>query len=183
MHLWLVTETQDELAELVTGEDEASAESFSSPLRRIERLAWRAALRSTGERAQVAYLDTGAPYLVGSDRRISVSHSPGAACVLIAESDCAVDMERADRDCAGMTRRFVSEGEMAVVADEPNRECALWCMKEALYKFAGRRGLDFRRDIRITGRVGQGRYSGVAGGKSAVVSIVRCEGYLLAVIV
>lgn len=177
--LWQVTETEEALAALVLPEDAASVGGFASAGRRVERLAWRAALRSAGVWQSVAYSQTGAPVLKDSDKHISVSHCKGMACVAISSVRCGVDIESADRDCSRVSRRFMSEREGLILAGSSNPYAAAWCMKEALYKYAGREGIDFLRDIRITENKG-GIYDAVVAGEPAVVRLMHEEGCMIA---
>ncbi len=187
--LWRVDETEEELAALVTPEDAASAVGFASPVRRLERLAWRAALREAGITGAVAYTTAGAPYLEGSNTHISVSHCKSMVCVALSPRRCGVDIEPEGRDCSRAADRFVSDSERLLLEGLPNPEAAMWCAKEALYKYAGCDGLDFIRDIRITGREGGFRaavdmnlWQAVVGGESALVCLLHGEGCLIAVV-
>jgi hypothetical protein len=53
-----------------------------------------------------------------------------------------------ERDFGRVASRYVSDQEQGLCREEwwP---AALWCAKEALYKMAGREGVDFKRDIII----------------------------------
>lgn len=178
--LWRMAETEEELASLVLAGDAVSAAGFASTGRRIERLAWRAALRAAGVVAGVAYSDTGSPFLEDSDRYISVSHCAGLVCVALSNVRCGVDIEPADRDCSSAAHRFISDAERSFLAGAgPNPEAVAWCSKEALYKYAGREGVDFIRDIRLTGISGDTLQASV-GSEPAAVRILREEGCILA---
>lgn len=177
--LWRATETEEELAALVTTEDVGSVAGFASESRRRERLAWRAALRAAEVNESVAYSETGAPYLVGSDRWLSVSHCADMACVALSPYRCGLDIEPEGRDCTRIVRRFLSERERVFFADMPNPGCAAWCVKEALYKYAGREGVDFLKDISITGRDGS-TLRAVVCGQSTGVMLSREEGCIIA---
>lgn len=173
--MWRVTETEKELTALVLAEDAVSAADFASVGRRRERLAWRAALRTAGIIFRVSYSETGVPFLEGSDKNISVSHCEGVVCVVLSAQRCGVDIEPAGRDCSRAARRFISDDERSLLAGVgPNPEAVAWCSKEALYKYSGRKGLDFIRDIRLTGISGDTLQASVAG-ESAAVRIL-CEG-------
>lgn len=177
--MWRVDETEQELSALVLPEDTASVAGFASAGRRMERLAWRAALRSAGFGQSVAYGQTGAPFLKDADKFISVSHCKGMACIAISPVKCGIDIESADRDCSRVSQRFMSEHEGLILAGSSNPDAAVWCMKEALYKYAGREGLDFLRDIRITENKGD-IYGAVVASEPAVVRLMHEEGCVIA---
>lgn len=128
----------------------AAAAAFSSELRRREYLGWRALVRERlGRDAAIAYDGVGAP--VVTDRagvHLSVSHAAGWVALLLADAPCGVDIESADRDFSCAARRYLTDDERRL-SDSPLWPGVAWCAKEALYKLAGRRGLDLRRDVRL----------------------------------
>ncbi len=158
--LWRITETESELARRVTPADLHDCATIASPQRRMQRMAWRAALRGQMPDARVAYGLTGAP--VTGEGFLGVSHCRGYAAVMWCDRPCAIDIEQASRDFSRASSRYISPAEAALpAAGEPVFMAALWCAKEALYKLSGRRELDFRDDIRITAAdPGAGRLSG-----------------------
>ena len=131
-----------------TDEELRSVAGITSPSRRIERLAWRALLRSLSPLAQVEYLPNGKPKLKNSDKHISVSHCRDCVAVALGEKPCGVDVERLDRNFSRVAERYLSPSEAALAADE-HWAAVVWCAKEALFKMAGREGVDFMRDMQI----------------------------------
>lgn len=149
--LWRIEESEQELARMAASEDVASAARFSNPSRRLEHLAWRAALRTQMPDARIAYDDAGAPYVVGVGCRIGVAHTAGMAAVMISDgARCAVDIERLDRDMSRAVSRFVGEGERGLPASGHRLfNTAVWCAKECAYKLSGRKELDLLEDIEV----------------------------------
>lgn len=93
----------------------------------------------------------GAPYLacgVG----VSVSHTGEWLALAVDRlgGRCGVDIELADRSVDRVASRFVALGELEHAPYSANPGLWVWCAKEALYKIAGRQGVDWRRDIRVT---------------------------------
>ena len=150
--LWSADEGEEQLRALVTEDDRASADRFASPARRIEHLAWRAALRTIVPDTNISYTGNGTPVIEGLSLHIGVAHTRGMAAVIVSREPCAVDVENAERDFTPSRARFISPQEM-LLADSGRTDfaAAVWCAKEAMYKFSGRRGLDFLDDLRITG--------------------------------
>lgn len=111
----------------------------------------------------IEHFADGAPYLPGSDTRISVSHTLGMLVVATLprtpEVDMAsfspraamgIDTETLDRVVrADLLPRFLNDSELAMVGDDPRRALLAWTAKEALYKAARREGLDWRTDMVI----------------------------------
>jgi phosphopantetheinyl transferase len=137
---------------MVTEHDRASVASFTSPRRRIERLAWRAALRTQIHDGDIEYDSHGAPHLSEHPTmHIGVSHTTDMAAVIISPRRCAVDIELSSRNLDALATRFMSESEMALQnSGDTLFAVSVWCAKEAMYKYYGERGLDFIRDMEIT---------------------------------
>ncbi len=168
-----------ELAATARDEDLRAAAAFVSEHRRREYLAWRALLYGyLGGGARVAYDVAGAPYLVSHPGLyVSVSHCRDMAAVALSDRRCGVDVERADRDFSKAAPRFLDGAERSLSADG-RLAAAVWCAKECLFKMYGRRGLDFRRDIRICGVDFDGGYicGSVAGGATVEMRMRFTEG-------
>lgn len=132
-----------------TEEELQSVEGISSRSRRAERLAWRLLLRSVLPTAQVEYLSSGKPEIKNSQyHHISVSHCQDFVAVAIATKSCGIDVERYDRNFECVKSRYMTAEEQSLSADE-HWSAVVWCAKEAMYKMAGREGVDFKRDMQI----------------------------------
>lgn len=116
------------------------------------------------EYRDVCHYASGAPFLYGSNQRISISHCEGLLVVatLPATPECdlsrfspraalGVDAETAGRSqVLSIRERFLSEAELSAIdADDVESNVLAWTAKEAAYKAALTPGLDFRTDIRI----------------------------------
>ena len=106
--------------------------------------------RELGRDVRIGYAATGAPQLPDGQAHISVSHCPGRVAVLLAGGRCAVDIEPATRNFERAAPRYLTPDERMLSAD-PAWLAVAWCAKEALYKYAGRPGLDLLRDLRLEG--------------------------------
>lgn len=132
-----------------TPEERAEALRFGAQNRRREYLSWRAMVRrALGAEVKIAYNEVGAPYLMGRKEQVSVAHCKGQVAALLSEGACGVDIEAMERDFSRAEGRFLSPEERAL-SQNPLLAGVVWCAKEALYKWAGRKGVDFLRDIRI----------------------------------
>lgn len=149
----LVVEPIAPLAELeaeATSAELLSVEGITATSRRAERLAWRRALRRReGAECEVSYSEQGTPQISNSRfSHISVSHCADCVAVLLAESQCGVDVERVERNFERVASRYISPKERELSSDG-RAAAAIWCAKEALYKMQGRAGVDFLRDMEI----------------------------------
>lgn len=156
--------TLDRVAGLVSAEDRALASGLSPESRRREFLTWRAIVRrELGAGVRIEYDASGAPSVsnvripddaseapcvVGSKYHIGVTHCAGRVAVYICDARCAVDIEPESRDFSRVAPRYMSAGERAL-SDDALLPAVVWCAKEALYKYAGRQGLDFLHDLHI----------------------------------
>ncbi len=147
--LWRIDEDQAALHALVTPGDVADCDELKNPRRCIERLAWRAALRTMVPHGAVAYDAEGSPLIAAG--RVSASHCAGWAAVVFSPTGHhTVDIEPFSRDLSEVSSRFVTPAEAALgAASDPRFATAVWCAKEAMYKFAATPGLDFLADMAI----------------------------------
>ncbi len=143
---------------------ELAAAAAFVPHRRREYLAWRAVVREElGRHTRIGYDGAGAPVLPGGEACISVAHCRDRVAVCISDAPCAVDIEPESRDFSRVAPRYMTAAEQSLAAD-PLLPAVVWCAKEALYKYAGRRELDWRSDLHVervdlaagtlTGRIG-----------------------------
>ena len=148
--------------------------------RREEFLMWRSIVYRRLPDAEIAYNAVGAPVVCNYPLHIGVSHCPGYVAVCFSDRPCAVDIEPLARDFGRAAARFASAEERQL-SDSPLLLPALWCAKETLYKYSGRRNLDLLRDLRIERfDPDEGRMTGRICGESALEIGLRREEELLA---
>ena len=139
----------DELECNATEAELKSVEHIHSASRRAERLAWRSLLRELEPAAQVEYHPSGKPAIKNSKyQHLSVSHCRDFVAVALSSKPCGIDIERCDRNFGRVKSRYMSDEE-AMLSAHNDWSAVVWCAKEALYKMAGREGVDFKRDIII----------------------------------
>lgn len=111
----------------------------------------------------IEHFANGAPYLVDSDTRISVSHTFGMFVVATLPRTPEVDLSLFSPrtamgiDTEALSRiirpellpRFLSDKELDMVGEDSHRALLAWTVKEALYKAAWQEGADWRSDIVI----------------------------------
>ncbi len=151
----------------LTESDIIYIESLKSKKRQMEVASWRELLRSSFEiNCDVMYHPSGAPYLVGSECFISVSHSSSYVAIILSDSACAIDIESTARDFKRVSSRYVTASEALLLPNEPLLLPILWSAKEVLYKLSPLDGLDLLNDINvlsIDGDVILGRVAGCDG--------------------
>lgn len=94
--------------------------------------------------------DHGKPFLADSPFHISLSHSYDYAAVMIGRTkSVGVDIELIKPKIQSIKQKFLSFTELAELNLETNSLYICWCAKEAIYKWYGRKGLEFRKHIRL----------------------------------
>lgn len=132
-------------------------DSFKSEKRGLQWLSTRLLLRTmlnTKEYIDCKMDDHGKPYLVNYDYHISLSHSYDYAAVMISrdkDKKVGLDMEMIKHKIKLVRHKFLSDIELAQkqIGDNINGLYVCWCAKEAIYKWHGRKELEFKRDIHI----------------------------------
>lgn len=118
----------------------------------------------------------GSPYIEHLGREITISHCKGIAAIAVGYSErIGLDIERMRPTLYRVRRKYLSVQEMYMCNDD-QALLAAWTVKEAVYKAAAARGIDFSDEISLPDRNG---ISHVAGGrKFHVTTLTRC-GYTL----
>ncbi len=155
--LWKIEEQEEELlAGLQLKQHELDfIESLRAGKRLIHWLATRLLLRTMMETEE--YIDCGIdehgkPYLLNSNFQISFSHSFDYAAVIISsEYKVGIDIELIKHKIKSIKHKFLSDLELAQpqIGDNTNGLYVAWCAKEAVYKWHGKKGLEFKRHIHI----------------------------------
>ncbi|MDR0430304.1 MAG: 4'-phosphopantetheinyl transferase superfamily protein [Tannerellaceae bacterium] len=155
MGIWKVEESPADLLNLLSRKRDYAPflENIRTEGRKQEWLAVRVLLKELlGEEALIAYHNNGAPYLVGMNMTISISHTKGYVAVLLhAERPVGIDIEYRGERILKIRKRFLSLEEDGNIDTPHEAEHLLiyWCAKEALFKTIGRQDVDFRKQLHI----------------------------------
>lgn len=155
--VWKIEETESQLVaglQLKQHELDLIA-SLSAGKRALHWLSTRLLLRTMLNTAD--YIDCkldehGKPYLANSNTHISLSHSYDYAAVIISEDkEVGVDIELVKMKIKSIKHKFLSDVELAQkqIGDNVNGLYVSWCAKEAIYKWHGKKGLEFKKHIHI----------------------------------
>jgi 4'-phosphopantetheinyl transferase len=155
--VWKIEESE---AELVSGLQLKQHEldfisSLNNGKRLLHWLSTRLLLRTmlnTAEYIDCRMDEHGKPYLVDLNYHISLSHSYDYAAVIIGKKKkVGVDIELIKHKIKGIRHKFLSDVELAQkqIGDNINGLYVCWCAKEAIYKWNGRKGLEFKQDMHI----------------------------------
>jgi phosphopantetheinyl transferase len=155
--VWKIEETEEELLrglQLKTHELDFIA-SLNNGKRLLHWLSTRLLLRTmlqTNDYIDSRMDDQGKPYLVNGDYQISFSHSFDYASVMISkDKHVGVDIELIKDKIQKIKSKFLKPAELSGL---PAKDSTLalyicWCAKEAIYKWYGKKGLEFKKHIDI----------------------------------
>lgn len=155
--VWKIEESEDQLLsglQLKQHELDTIA-SLNNGKRVLHWLGTRLLLRTmldTKEYIDCQMDEHGKPYLVNSEAHISLSHSYDYAAVMISRNKkVGVDIELIKHKIKSIKHKFLSDVELAQkqIGDNINGLYVSWCAKEAIYKWNGRKGLEFKQHIHI----------------------------------
>ena len=155
--LWEITETTDELRrKLVLSEsDEAELQHISHIKKQKEHLASRHCVQEIikvlgKEYKGIVKDDHDKPFLIDLNFHVSISHSfPYAVAILHKKLRVGIDIEKPVEKLGRIAHRFLNEEEFHDSGGDLKKLCVYWSGKESIFKLNGRRGLNFKKDIRI----------------------------------
>ncbi|MDQ7948850.1 MAG: 4'-phosphopantetheinyl transferase superfamily protein [Pedobacter sp.] len=155
--VWKIEETAEQLlAGLQLKQHELDViAALSSGKRAVHWLSTRLLLRTmldTKDYIDCRMDEHGKPYLVNSNTHISFSHSYDYAAVIIStQKKVGIDIELIKMKIKSIKHKFLSDVELAQkqIGDNVNGLYVSWCAKEAIYKWHGKKGLEFKQHIHI----------------------------------
>lgn len=151
--IWKMDETYEALCTLLPPSLVAEAEQrFSAPHRRQEWLSVRALLKElSGEELTVGYLPSGKPYLSGSSKHISISHTRGYVAVILSHSSVGIDIEQYAPRVHKVASKYMRDDELPRPYEGDDTWSLLlhWSAKEVLFKCLDAEEVDFKQHLRI----------------------------------
>ena len=104
-----------------------------------------------GRNFNIEYSDDGSPQLSHPEfHYISISHSAMYAAVYLHKNKKAgLDVESLSRNFVSIEKKYLSPEELEQAMENELLHAIYWCCKEAVFKWAGREGVDFRKQIKI----------------------------------
>jgi phosphopantetheinyl transferase len=92
------------------------------------------------------------PRLPEDALRFSISHSfPFAAAVVSSLQECGIDVQKPHPRIAAFADKFLTPAEREHTSEREEDLLLAWSVKEAAYKWQGRRGVEFREHLPLTG--------------------------------
>ena len=141
--VWEITETLEEIMALGGG---INISNYTSKKRKKEHLASRLLVNEIYPTKTIIYNEFGAPEL-NNGKHISISHSKELVAVIISDTKSGLDIEQISEKPLSIASKFVSEKNLINLNKE--KATLIWCLKEAIYKWHQKGGVDFIKDIII----------------------------------
>jgi len=93
----------------------------------------------------------GKPLLGNFPRKISISHSGDMVAVMLSKHECGMDIQLMKPNIERVAHKFISEEEWQYLNPETRFEqmYLVWCCKEALYKYYGKKNLAFKENLAL----------------------------------
>lgn len=150
--VWEITEAQDFFSPR-TG----LPSGITHPQKRLQHMAGRYLLTEMAPSIrlqEISISSAGKPLLTGSGPHFSVSHCRNRAAVIVSDThEVGVDVEYPNEKIRLISHKFLlpEEKEMLLAAepDEVNCLTMAWSIKESMFKWHGRGGVDFRNHLHI----------------------------------
>ena len=142
--VWEITETLEDLLDLYGNINTAN---YTSEKRKKEHLISRIMVNKLCENGTIIYNKFGAPEL-DNGKHLSISHSNELVTIIISDTKSAIDIEKISEKALIIASKFVSEKNLIKLNKE--KATLIWCLKEAIYKWHQKGGVDFIKDIIIS---------------------------------
>ncbi len=153
--IWEISETRDELLNMLSPENQEMAHSYLSNIkskkRELEWLSIRVILQIlTNDNKTVKHKPDGQPYLSDNSYQISISHSRDYAVVLLHKHrKVGVDIENYSNRILKIEKRFISDEEFIDPSQRVLHLILHWCAKETLYKLMNSTKIIFKEHLHI----------------------------------
>jgi len=162
--IWKIDESWEELLKLSAYPERyvATLDRFTVNTRKTEWLAVRMLLKHlVNEEVEIAYYQTGVPYLPNCPFNISISHTKGYAAVILDEKKTlGIDIEYYSDRVHRIKTRFMNDIELALFPDLNTEQLLVcWSAKESAFKAMHKRVVDLQTDLHIVSF----EYTGLSG--------------------
>lgn len=139
----------DFLAEL-SDQDLNKYHQFSHVKRKREFVATRILKNQIWGPVSIHYSSIGAPF-IPSEGFISISHAQNTVAIVNNPNYAVgIDLEKKDVKARKLHLKFLNEKEKKIFNLASDREMTLcWSAKECMYKLAGRKKIDFKKDLHL----------------------------------
>lgn len=155
--VWKLEETLEELLEKVDLEtnNRQELDSISSVEKKREFLAGRYVLEKACGILEIGFSgmvkdEYGKPHLANGAYEISITHTENHIGVVFRKGlPVGIDLEKPRKQIFRILPRLYTESELELVGGDLDKATIFWSAKEALYKLYGKRGVDFKENLKL----------------------------------
>ena len=140
IYIWKIQESLEELVELYPN---IEFPKFKTKKRNLEALCSRILLYNHSRSLKISYSESGSP-LLNNHQYISVSHSGNLVCIAISNNSIGVDIEEISEKSLRSQSKFVNVNQTNL---NKNKTSLIWSIKESVFKYHNKGGIDFKRDV------------------------------------
>ena len=140
IYIWKIQESLEELVELYPN---IEFPKFKTEKRNLEALCSRILLYNHSRSLKISYSESGSP-LLNNHQYISVSHSGNLVCIAISNNTIGVDIEEISEKSLRSHSKFVNVNQTNL---NKNKTSLIWSIKESVFKYHKKGGIDFKRDV------------------------------------
>ena len=141
--VWEITETIEGLLDLYGN---INTSNYTSEKRKKEHLISRLMVNKICKNGAIIYNEFGAPELDNA-KHLSISHSNELVTIIISNKKTGLDIEKISEKALRTASKFVADKNLINLNKE--KATLIWCIKEAVYKWHQKGGIDFIKDIII----------------------------------
>ena len=141
--VWEMTESENDLEKEFS---KKTLPKFKSTKRQVEFICTRLLLKKINSKLNISYNQFGAP-TINNNQNISISHSDKYVAIIISKNKVGIDIEKISNKPLKVIQKFISKNDN-IKADQKEASLA-WCVKETLFKYHMKGGIDFKKNITI----------------------------------
>ena len=141
--VWEITETLEKIIVLV---GKLNTSNHTSVKRKKEHLVSRLLVSKIYPTKTIIYNEFGAPEL-DNGKHISISHSKQLVAIILSDKKTGLDIQQISEKPLRLAPKFISEKNLINLNKE--KATLIWCLKETIYKWHQKGGVDFIKDIII----------------------------------
>lgn len=153
MALWRISESKEELMDLLQPETSQFLENIHAEQKQLQRIASRILVKQLiGPSADIVYDEFRKPLLKEGNAHVSISHSSDVVAVMVStKQPVGIDVELVAPKIERIKYKFMQEWEVDSIPPSRLLEqlYVYWCAKEALYKRLQVPGISFRNGIYV----------------------------------
>jgi len=152
--VWKIQEPEQFFLEAEDLQGVFQERAIKHPVRKLEFLAGRFLLKYLRKDFPLKLIQAdefGKPRLPDNQYFFSISHSyPFVAAMISTKTECGLDIQTWKPQIGTIAHMFLSEEEKEICRNENQLFTLAWSVKEAVYKWNGKRGIDFIQDLPIS---------------------------------